>query len=448
MAKIKKAIKSVSSKKKEVKNIENEPTIEELNAELKKLGSKIKQNTEEHEKILNEEYIPENQVKSALRGLLALNKKKNSSNNKNSLLNEHGSIFLQIIAIKIPKTPRYFLRIELPHNLLSNTSDVCLFVPDLHKGRKTDHEPTIEHYEDLLRSHGVKNIKTIIPMRQVKVEYDQFELRRKLLGQFDYFLADARISKHLNQKLGKIFTNKRKNPTPIRLDAKDLKKEIERGLSKTLMPINSDGDTFTVKIGHTDQKIEQITENILAAVKKLATSFPGKWENIRTIILKTHGILPIPIYISLRPPSEISVPVVRAKRPKTFAPVEGELSTYLNRKVKVTPYGDIEISDNGNETLLTDVEDDEQSDGEESNTKSNKTNTETNNKKTQLKNNKRKIEKDAESNENESDDSDDEENNVLANAEEKYLVNYVHELKTVKKAKKGENAKKPKKTKK
>lgn len=137
-------------------------------------------------------------------------------------------------------------------------------------------------------------------MRQVKVEYDQYELRRKLLGQFDYFLADARISKHLNQKLGKIFTNKRKNPTPIRLDAKNLKKEIERGLSKTLMPINSDGDTFTVKIGHTDQKIEQITENILTAVKKLATSFPGKWENIRTIILKAHGILPIPIYISLR----------------------------------------------------------------------------------------------------------------------------------------------------
>lgn len=54
-----------------------------------------------------------------------------------------------------------FFNRKLPHWLLTETSDVCLFVSDLKKGKKIDHEPTIQHYEDLLRSKGVTKVNIL-----------------------------------------------------------------------------------------------------------------------------------------------------------------------------------------------------------------------------------------------------------------------------------------------
>ena len=53
-------------------------------------------------------------------------------------------------------------------------------------------------------------------MNQVKTEYDQYELKRKLVGSYDYFLVDGKIAGHLSHLLGKEFYKKRKLPTSIR----------------------------------------------------------------------------------------------------------------------------------------------------------------------------------------------------------------------------------------
>jgi hypothetical protein len=50
----------------------------------------------------------------------------------------------------------------LPHPLIEKSSDVCLFVPDLKKGKYEDHEPTIEHYKELLEKNNITGISQVI----------------------------------------------------------------------------------------------------------------------------------------------------------------------------------------------------------------------------------------------------------------------------------------------
>jgi len=50
----------------------------------------------------------------------------------------------------------------LPHPLIDKSSDVCLFVPDLKRGRNEDHEPAIEHYKELLEKNNITGISQVI----------------------------------------------------------------------------------------------------------------------------------------------------------------------------------------------------------------------------------------------------------------------------------------------
>jgi len=50
----------------------------------------------------------------------------------------------------------------------------------------------------------------VMPLRQVRVEYDQYELRRRLVSQFDLFLSDGRIAGQMLHLLGREVYRKRK----------------------------------------------------------------------------------------------------------------------------------------------------------------------------------------------------------------------------------------------
>ena len=50
----------------------------------------------------------------------------------------------------------------LPHPLIDKSSDVCLFVPDLKRGKNEDHEPTVEHYKELLEKNNITAISQVI----------------------------------------------------------------------------------------------------------------------------------------------------------------------------------------------------------------------------------------------------------------------------------------------
>lgn len=142
-------------------------------------------------------------------------------------------------------------------------------------------------------------IKTIIPVRQLRVEYDQIEMKSRLLTQYDFFLTDARVSGLLAHKLGAVFFKKNQLPTPIRMDAADLKQEIDKALHKTVMRLHGEGTTSSLRVGNGKQTPKQICENIQAVVLQVAEKFPGGWNNVRSIHVKTPRSLAIPVYLTL-----------------------------------------------------------------------------------------------------------------------------------------------------
>ena len=108
-------------------------------------------------------------------------------------------INLQISGIKVAReVERQVVKIRLPHDPHPANKDVCIFVKDLEKGLKVDHEDTIRHFSEMLQEKGVQ-VTQVISLRELKVEYKQFEAKIKLSNKFDVFLADDRIVRLLPQ---------------------------------------------------------------------------------------------------------------------------------------------------------------------------------------------------------------------------------------------------------
>lgn len=143
-------------------------------------------------------------------------------------------------------------------------------------------------------------VKTVLPVRQLRVEYDQFELKRRLLTQHDFIMVDTRVLNHVSHLLGKMFFKKHNMLIPVRIDEeKNLKKSIELGLRTAILRL-SEGETSAITIGHTAMPQEKLKENVLALVEQLKTKFPGGEANIRSISLKLPLSISLPLYLTLR----------------------------------------------------------------------------------------------------------------------------------------------------
>lgn len=164
-----------------------------------------------------------------------------------TLLDDEIAITLQITCIKIPKCPLRTVRYPIPNSLVNDSTDICFIVADLKRGRKVDPEPTVNHYEDLLSAAGITNIK-ILPFTQLKLEYSQFEAKRRLLSLYDVFLVDGKISGHVFHVLGKTFIKARKLPISVKVDEANIKYGITKALNKTSIVLTPRGNTTLTKV--------------------------------------------------------------------------------------------------------------------------------------------------------------------------------------------------------
>lgn len=145
----------------------------------------------------------------------------------------------------------------------------------------------------------ILQVKTILPLRQVKVEYDQFELKRKLLTQHDFIMVDTRILSHASHLLGKMFFKKHNMLIPVRLHGqRDLKKAIEVGLRTVVLRLNI-GITSTILLGHTGMPLDTLQENVISFVDQLRTRYPGGEANIRSLALCIPMSIAVPLYLTL-----------------------------------------------------------------------------------------------------------------------------------------------------
>merc|ERR1719509_493629 len=263
---------------------------------------------------------------------------------KNLFESEGEKISLQISGIKLPRVnDSQIIKIRLPHTPLPQSRDVCLIVKDLEKGIKSDHEATVQHFQSLLADKGIDKITQVISLRELKVEYKQFEAKTQLCHRFDLFLADARIIRLLPQFLGKPFYKRKKLPIQIDLNSKDLKAEVDKALMTSTLPLKHTGSCSSVSVGYSTLTKEQLVDNTLAVLKAVVDKFPGGWANVRSVYVKSQSTPSLPLYVTLRSSNDLgkvesSLPHVGKRKTVT-----DELSTVPGATVTVTPYGTVRV---------------------------------------------------------------------------------------------------------
>ncbi|XP_038182485.1 ribosomal L1 domain-containing protein 1 [Arvicola amphibius] len=237
------------------------------------------------------EHLDREQIRKAVEVLLAHCKSR--KNKKELLSNGNENLFLMVVLWKIPKK-ELRARMSLPHSILSDSSEVCLFTKDDCESP----EQTECFYKKLLKKHGVNSISRIIPFRTLKTEYKAYEAKLRLLGSFDIFIADERIRRHLPTHIGRHFYQRKKVPVSVNLLAKNLSKEINNCITGTVLNISKQGSCSAVRVGHTGMKPQHIIENILAVSEMLSEKLPEKWQSVKLLFLKTEKSVSLPIFSS------------------------------------------------------------------------------------------------------------------------------------------------------
>lgn len=234
---------------------------------------------------------------------------------KSSLLEENIPIQLQYNFKKIPQLKNKRLHARIPHTLVTDDTDVCLFVKDVHKGAedqedKRDFTPSVRHFKQIVEEAGVKKVEEIIPVIQLKREYHDFEMQRKLCDSFDLFLCDERISKFMPKLLGKNFYKKRKFPINVTLTGGNqvVTKSLKKALESVHGLVSGQGSSTSVTIGHTGMTSQQISENISAVVSHMITVIPGGWPNISGLYVTTTKTTSIPLYVSTTSADKVELP--------------------------------------------------------------------------------------------------------------------------------------------
>ncbi|XP_021267633.1 ribosomal L1 domain-containing protein 1 [Numida meleagris] len=230
------------------------------------------------------------QVRKAVEALLAFARSK--AKGDALLLNENESVHLLVTVWKIPRVAQV-IKIPLPHGVRAETAEVCLFTkdePDLSA------EQTESLYRKLLTQNGITSVSQVISYKTLKKEYKPFEAKRRLLNRFDLFLSDDRIRRLLPSHLGKHFYEKKKAPLSVNLKAKNLAKELQKHIQGTVLRVTNKGCCYTMCIGHTGMKADEILDNIIAAAEVIAKKLPKSWKNVKVLHLKTLKSVALPIF--------------------------------------------------------------------------------------------------------------------------------------------------------
>uniref|UniRef100_A0A8C1QB57 Ribosomal L1 domain-containing protein 1 n=1 Tax=Cyprinus carpio TaxID=7962 RepID=A0A8C1QB57_CYPCA len=236
--------------------------------------------------------LDRSQVKKAVQALRAYIK--SSSSSQKLLENEGQAISLLLTLWKIPKKEQN-IRIPLPHGLRTESGDVCLFTRD---EPKMTSEQTVRFYKKLLKVKGIKNAIEVIPFSMLKTEHKPFEAKRKLLGNFDLFLSDARIRRRLPAHIGKHFYERKKAPLSVDLESKHLARDMERLIHGTTLTVSNKGSCCMVRVAHSGMTADEMLENVMTALSTISAKLATTGKNIKIIHLKSQTSVALPIYTS------------------------------------------------------------------------------------------------------------------------------------------------------
>ncbi|KAI3801198.1 hypothetical protein L1987_29302 [Smallanthus sonchifolius] len=243
--------------------------------------------------------IPQPTIRKAVTSLLKWKKKQISDQKPPISGDVDDFIYLLLTLKKIPhkdftKSPK---KITFPHSLSTSPESCrsCLIIDD--RPKPNSQKLTFDFVDQKIKSLGIP-ISKILKLSKLKSDYRSFESKVELLNSFDVFLADRRIINMLPEILGKVFYKKKKKipvPVDLRRDG-DWKEEIEMGFCCSLLWL-SKGTCSVVKVGKFEgMKVEEIVDNVVAAVGGVVQVVPKKWAGVKSFHLKFFDSLALPIY--------------------------------------------------------------------------------------------------------------------------------------------------------
>ncbi|XP_064478982.1 ribosomal L1 domain-containing protein 1-like [Ornithodoros turicata] len=281
-------------------------------------------------------------VAEALRTLRSVAKRYQVKDAKNLLIDSSDdNLYLQLTLKKIPyNTNAKLIKIDLPYTLASEDTDICLFVGDLEKKNpRAENEKTVDYYKELLQEAGVTRNIDIIPLRQLRTEYQPYEAKRNLCAGYDVFLTDQLIYPIIARYLGKTFYVKNKLPRRVDTKKSNLKSHLEHVLSTTYLMLRCEGTASTVLTAHLGMKDAQAVENVRAVCDVLEKKLPGGWDNILSLHVKTHKSVALPLYMSFDSRNKVFVEAP----PKKKEVLQDDISTVPGGKVSVSLLGKLRL---------------------------------------------------------------------------------------------------------
>ncbi|KAE9966076.1 hypothetical protein BLS_007228 [Venturia inaequalis] len=222
-------------------------------------------------------------------------------------------------------------KIHLPNPLwTSNELRICLITADPPTENKTAYKDLVKNvaFPDTLKPRIAK----VMAVNKLKTKYKPYEARRKLLAEYDVFLADDRVISLLPGLLGKVFyKSTTKRPIPVSLtghekwhgqgregEAGKLKRkrekdtggpttigrpehvgeDIEKALNTTLVHL-APSVTTAVRVAWGTWTPEKIAANTAAVVDGMATKYiPKGWRGIKSIHIKGPDTIALPIWLA------------------------------------------------------------------------------------------------------------------------------------------------------
>lgn len=212
---------------------------------------------------------------------------------RNNLLEgDEGELLYLVVSLKKPPNfkkdkPQ---RLQVPHPVHQyDGAEICLIVKD-HKGE--GHKQAKEKVAKFERKAGITKV---LGVSKLKTKYESHEAKRQLCNTYDLFLADDRVIRVLPSLLGKSFFKKKKQPIPVRLAAGKWDLAIKKACQGTYV-FWSGGNCLNIKIARSNHTAEEVAENIMAGVEKLAKILPGKMNDIQSLYLKSVESVSLPLY--------------------------------------------------------------------------------------------------------------------------------------------------------
>ena len=134
-----------------------------------------------------------------------------------------------------------------------------------------------------------------------KVEFDKYKEKktlRHLVGEYDFFIANAKLMPSVAATFGKVLGPAGKMPSPqlgIVTDesAANIKALVERFSRSVKIRVKE--PSVKVAIGHEGMSDEHISENIKAVYAALSNALPSKRENVKNVMIKLTMGAPVKV---------------------------------------------------------------------------------------------------------------------------------------------------------